>query len=868
MNVTTGTRLGPYEIVARLGAGGMGEVWSALDTRLDRRVAVKILPPELADDAQFKLRFEREARTISQLSHPNICTLFDVGEGFLVMELLEGETLADRITRGPLPMADVLRYGLQIAEALGKAHRMGIVHRDLKPANVMITKSGAKLLDFGLAKSSAGVVDLDGATQHKPLTREGTILGTFQYMAPEQLEGNEADARTDIFALGALLYEMATGQRAFDGKTKTSLIALIVSGEPRPLREMQPLTPPAFEHVVARCMNKDPEERWQSAQDIAEELRWAATTAAELPAQRSKRAVLLPWIVTAAVVLASVAVIALLRLRTPSPRVSWSDIASPPELRIASPSDRGGSAIAPDGNRIVISGIDGQGRLRLYLRDLRKGDIRPIADTDGAGFPFWSPDSRSIAFFTEGKLKRIEIDGTRATVVANDVDGRGGTWAPDGTIVFAASSTSGLSRVRATGGVPKVFIERRGDQSSLRFPSFLPDGKHFLFVAQGHRDRGIHVASLDGRLNRKLIDAQDSGIVSARSILFLREGALFAQELDIGSLEPTGEPRQIASGVGGKNAFASSGLSVSLAGDVLFPAEFTPKTALVWRDRAGAILRSLVTERMLSEPAFSPDEKRVVATSDDPPGSLWEVDLERGRSKRFSLGDSPASTSSWSQDGTRIAMNSSADGKSVLAVLPASGGKLQILTTLPQTLYPESWSPDDTFLVLNGPGPNASNFDLWALGLKDRKVRPLLASPANEARLQFSPGTRFISYSSDETGRAEIFVRSWPLSENKWQVSTDGGDQAYWRGDGKELFYLAPDGKLMSVAIEQGESISFGDPVVLFQTPLSLVSITGNRNQYLTTRDGQRFLFLEPTSASPPHLTLVQNFPLLLKAAK
>lgn len=868
MNVTSGSRLGPYEIVARLGAGGMGEVWSAIDTRLDRRVAVKILPAELARDAEFKLRFEREARTISQLSHPNICTLFDVGEDFLVMELLEGETLADRIARGALPMADVLRYGLQIAEALGKAHRMGIVHRDLKPANVMITRSGAKLLDFGLAKSSATIIDIDAATQHKPLTREGTILGTFQYMAPEQLEGNEADARTDIFAFGAVLYEMATGQRAFDGKTKTSLIALIVSGEPKPLREMQPLTPPAFEHVVARCLNKDPEERWQSAQDIAGELRWAATTEAELPARRSKRAVLLPWAVTAAVVLAATAAVAVHRLRAPAPRVSWSDIAPPPDLRIASPPDRGGSAIAPDGNRVLISGIDSQGGLRLYLRDLRKGDIRPIADTHGAGFPFWSPDSRSIAFFAEGKLKRIEIDGTRATVIASDVDGRGGTWAPDGTIVFAASSTSGLSRVRATGGVPEVLIERRGDQNSLRFPWFLPDGKHFLFVAQGDRDRGIHVASLDGRLNRKLIDAEDSGVFSGSSILFLREGALFAQELDPGNFEPTGEPRQIASGVGGKSAFASSGLSVSLAGDVLFPAEFAPKTALVWRDRAGAILRSLVTERMLYEPAFSPDEKRIVATSDDPPDSLWEVDLERGRSKRLSGGDSRATTSAWSHDGTRIALQSSAAGKPALAVLPVSGGKIQILTTTAQTLYPESWSLDDTFLVLNGPGPNARDFDLWALSLVDRKVRPLLSSRANEARLQFSPDGRFVSYSSDETGRAEIFVRSWPLSEDKWQVSTDGGDQAYWRGDGKELFYLAPDGKLMSVAIQPGAPISFADPVILFQTPLSLVSITGNRNQYLATRDGQRFLLLEPTSKSPPHLTLVQNFPLLLEAAE
>jgi Tol biopolymer transport system component/predicted Ser/Thr protein kinase len=867
MSMTSGTRLGPYEIIARLGAGGMGEVWSARDTRLDRSVAVKILSAELARDAQFRLRLEREARTISQLSHPNICTLFDVGEDFLVMELLEGETLADRIARGPLPMPDVLRFGLQIAEALGKAHRMGIVHRDLKPANVMITKAGAKLLDFGLAKSSTQIVNVDGATQQKALTQEGTILGTFQYMAPEQLEGQDADARTDIFALGALLYEMATGHRAFEGKTKTSLIAQIVSVDPKPLRDIQPLTPPAFEHVVERCLNKDPEERWQSAQDIAEELRWTATGSASASGEERRRSAVLPWAVAATVLFAAIAAMAMILLRRPASRIVWSDIGPPRDVRLLGPMDRGGSAISPAGNRIALVGQDKQGVSRLFVRELSDGNVRAVQGTEGASFPFWSPDSRSVAFFADGKLKRIDVDGTQSAVIAADVDGRGGTWSPDGTIIFSPSSTSGLSRVRAMGGKVQVLAKLAGDQSSLRFPWMLPDGKHFLYVAMGGpHNRGVHVASIDGKVNRRLFENSDSAVFTAGVVVFLRDGALFAQGLDLDALQLRGEPRQIASGVSGRqNLFAYSGLSASSPGDVLFPAEFSAKTSLVWRDRAGAILQSLAGERMFSEPSFSPDEKRIAVTSDDPPDSLWEVDVERGRARRLSAGDTPALTATWSRDGKRIFVQSTSGGRPGVAAVPASGGAPQMVATTVQTLYPETVSPDGTFLVLDGPSPDGKDFDLWMLSLGDGKAVPFVATPANELRTQFSPDGRFFSYTSDETGRPEIFVQTWPPSENRWQVTLAGGNQAFWSGDGKELFYLASDGKLMAVAVQLGPNVSFSDPVVLFQTPLTPVSMTGNRNQYLVTRDGRRFLLLEWASSAPTRLTLVQNFPLLLE---
>lgn len=866
MHVTSGTQLGPYEIVARLGAGGMGEVWSARDTRLERLVAVKILPAEYAQDPQFKLRFEREARTISQLSHPNICTLFDVGDGFLVMELLEGETVADRIARGPMPLADVLRYGVQIADALGAAHRMGIVHRDLKPANVMITKSGAKLLDFGLAKSAASVAGVDDATRQKALTQEGTILGTFQYMAPEQLEGQEADVRTDIFAFGTLLYEMATGRRAFEGKTRTSLIAQIVSADPKPLRELAPLTPPAFEHVVARCLSKDPDERWQSAQDIGGELRWAAASSAATAGERTHGSTLLPWVIAGLTLLAAIAAIAVLLNRTPAPRVTWSDIAPPRLVALRGISDRGGSAISPDGNKIIFVGQDAkdsEGVGRIYLRNLGGGDTRVLTGTEGASFPFWSPDSQAIAFFAEGKLKRIEVGGTKAAVIATDIDGRGGTWSTDGTIVFAPSSTSGLSKVRAAGGKVESFLRTSGDQSSLRFPSMLPDGKHFLYFAQGDRDSGVHLGSLDGAVHRKLTEAEAAGVVSGGWMLFLRDGSLFAQELDVKTLELRGDAREIAGGVSGsQKTWGSSDLSVSAAGDVLFPAEFVGTTTLVWRDRKGAILQSLPGDRMYYEPAFASDERRLIATTDD--DSLWEVDVERGRAKRLPLGDTAVLTPSWSPDSKRIFFWTSSGGKGGVASAPAGGGKPEMLVTPPRALYPGMFTPDGAVLVLDGPVTQGKDFDVWQLNVTDRKISPLLSTPANEVRVKFSPDGRFLCYTSDETGRPEIFVQTWPLSDGKWQITFAGGDQPFWRGDGKELFYLAADGKLMSVQTDL-DAKTFADPVLLFQTPLTPVSITGNRSQYLVPRDGQRFLLLESPNSAPTHLTLVQNFSRLLE---
>src|SRR5262245_11403851 len=465
MTHTAGTRLGPYELLSPLGAGGMGEVWRGKDTRLDRSVAVKILPAGFAGDEERRIRFEREAKTISSLSHPHICTLFDVGrEGeaqFLVMELLEGESLADRLQKGPLPLEQVARFGAQVAEALDAAHKQGIVHRDLKPGNVVLTKSGAKLLDFGLARPGAGIGGLSDSTemptQAKPLTNAGTLLGTFQYMAPEQLEGAEADARTDIFALGALLYEMATGRRAFQGSSRTSLIAAIVSSQPAPISTVTPMTPAALDHVVRRCLEKDPDDRWQSARDVAASLHWIGESGSQAGiaaplAPRRKIREKLAWGVAALMSLvAVVTAVAYVSRPAPSRRPFRATIEPPPGHALI-PFDQFGLSLSPDGKTLAFVCAAGDGRRQIWLRSLSEMAARPVPETDGGWYPFWSPDGQSLGFFADGKLKAIDLRGGSPRTLAEAPSGRGGSWGRNGTVLFAPNISSPILRVSSQGG--------------------------------------------------------------------------------------------------------------------------------------------------------------------------------------------------------------------------------------------------------------------------------------------------------------------------------------------------------------------------------------------------------------------------------
>jgi serine/threonine protein kinase len=862
-----GTRLGAYEILTLIGSGGMGEVYKARDTRLDRIIAIKILPATLAADSQFRERFDREARAISHLTHSNICTLHDVGEQagtpFLVMEYLEGETLETRLRKGVMPINEALKLAMEIADALRTAHRAGIVHRDLKPGNVMLTKGGAKLLDFGLAKATAPVaassLSILPTTPPGALTAQGSLLGTFQYMAPEQIEGQEADARTDIFAFGVVCHEMLTGTRAFSGRTQASLFGAILRDQLPPVSTIQPSTPPVLDHLVQRCLAKDPDDRWQTAADVMHELKWIAERGAQTvatgappahtPTMVPRRREQVAWTLVATAVMILLA-LSIATLRSLRERPDNADL-----MRFEIPTPHTAQplhfALSPDGSRLVFV-ASGDGPSRLWLRPLDSVSAQPLAGTEGGEYPFWSPDSRSIGFFAAAKLKRLDIAGGVPQILADAASGRGAAWAADGTILFAPSNASPLWRVPASGG--QATVVTKVPRGSHRLPQFLPDGRHYLFFAQDPDSQGIYLGSLDGGDPKRLVSAVAAGAYAEPGFLvFLQQSALVARRLNLATGTLEGDPVTVADGIDYDASFNVGGFSVAKA-RLVYRLGGQERRQLTWFDRTGKPLGTIGDSDAsgLLGPALSPDGRRVAVMRNlESNTDLWLIDLLRGGTTRFTFDPANDQMPVWSPDGGLIAFMSNRKGIYDLYVKPSSGGGTDSLILASSSVKaPTDWSRDGRFLLFQYADPQ-TGWDLGALPMTgERKPIPLVKTPFEERTGQFSPDGRWIAYQSNESGRFEIYVQPFPGPGGKWPVSTAGGTDPRWRADGGELFFVAPDATLMAVRVHaSGATFDAEAPTALFHTRMVAGGLANLFEQYTVSRDG-RFLVNVPADGT------------------
>ncbi len=869
MPVAPGTHLGPYEILASIGAGGMGEVYKARDTRLDRTVAIKVLPSHLSSSPEVRQRFEREAKTISALSHPHICALYDVGNQdgveYLVMEYLEGETLAGRLAKGPLPLEQTLRYGIEISDALDRAHRQGIVHRDLKPGNVMLTKSGVKLLDFGLAKAMAPVTSqsnltaLPTAAGSTPLTREGTILGTFQYMAPEQLEGSEADARTDIFALGTVLYEMATGSKAFTGKSQASLISSIMSSDPPPISLLQPTSPPALDRVVKTCLAKDPDERWQSAHDVGSELKWIAeggsVAGISAPvAVHRKSWEKMAWGLAAVFFVAALLLgVGYVRRAPERPRILRSTLDLPPDTRLDPINVC--LALSPDGRRLAMAAFGADGRQRIWVRPLDSLSAQPLAGTDGGTFPFWSPDGRFIGFFADRKLKKTEAAGGAVQTICEAPDGRGADWSSDGTVVFTPEAYGGLARVAASGGASTPLEPDPGAGVSHRLPHFLPDGRHLLFFSTAPKERGVYVFDLQTRKASFLLHNEgEAQYVEPGYLAFVRERNLMVQRFDAGGLRTIGEATPIAESVQFNAARATGGFSLAGTRLLVYQSGRGEDRQLTWLDWDGKRIGTIGEAAPFGNFKISPDGARIVAMIQGSDGGtdLWMIDAERGVRTRFTFGIGNKISPVWSPDGRQVAYTVDFGARTWRLVLKdASGtGQEQVLFSSGDPVAPVSWSPDAQTLAFRTQSSQTKSFDVWLLSVGDRKVRPFLASSANEFGGRFSPDGKWFAYVSDESGKTDLYVVPYPGSGGKWQISSGGmtpfgGLSNFAWLSNNELTYPSGEKRYAVTLAPRGQALEIGVPrAILGEVPVAGIPVTGGGTEYLASM--KRFLVAAP----------------------
>jgi serine/threonine protein kinase len=892
VSLAAGTRLGPYEIVAAVGAGGMGEVYRARDTRLERTVAVKVLPSHLSASAEVRQRFEREAKTISQLSHPHICALYDVGNQdgleFLVMEYLEGETLSERLAKGPLAFDQVLRYGLEIADALDKAHRQGIVHRDLKPGNVMLTKSGVKILDFGLAKAMApnaarsgvSLTSLPTQQARAELTAEGAILGTLQYMAPEQLEGREADGRTDIFAFGCVLYEMATGRKAFSGKSQASLISSIMGSDSPPVSTVAPTAPPAFDRVVRTCLAKDPDDRWQTARDVALQLQGIQQDRSAVLAPVAARRPRLP---TAALGL-GLAVVSLVigafvgravRPRTSgSPtRLVRSSVLPPRGTQFRFFDANTGLAVSPDGQRIAFTARDAEDRSLLWVRDLDSLDPYVIPGTEEASFPFWSPDGRRLGFFSYGTLKVVEASPSAPppTSLAPVLEARGGSWAPDGTIVFAPGGLPPtglpLRKVSSSGGTVSDTTSAHGSESH-RWPSFLPDGRHFLYQVRfgAPGKNAIFAGSLDSKDRREILAVDTDAEYGAGYLLFRRNDRLVAAPFDPERLQIRGDAVELVRGI---EYFPPTSKSLfSVGADVLAYSSRTDARLgrLVWFDRTGRELGQVGPPGIYIGPRLSSDGRKLAVTLVEQLAvapDVWVFDTSLGTSVRSTERPGPDLNPIFAPDGTRIFF-AGARGGGIWGIFetPTSGtGEPKAVLDSPAGSMPTDLSTDGRFLLYRELSSDRRG-DLKVLPMtsEDRHPFAFLATPFDEDSATISPDGRWVAYTSDETGRKEVYVATFPSPTRRHRISTEGGTQPRWSRDGRELFFVTASRTIMAAPFEsRSTDLPAGPARRLFDVMMHRQFSSNVPYRYDVAPDG-RFLIVVRASDELPALILVTNW--------
>jgi eukaryotic-like serine/threonine-protein kinase len=905
MPLTSGTRLGPYEIQSPLGAGGMGEVYRARDTRLERSVAIKVLNAQLVASSELRARFEREAKIISQLQHPNICVLHDVGnEGpidYLVMEFLQGESLAERLRKGPLPPEQVLTIAIEIADALEKAHRAGVVHRDLKPGNVMLTKSGAKLLDFGLAKplgatvasgtgsGSASVLaaaltqTMPAASPASPLSTAGAVIGTVQYMSPEQIQGIEADARSDIFAFGVMLFEMVTGKRTFEGKTQASIVGQILAVDPPSVSTLRPQTPPGLDRVIRLCLDKDPDERIQTAHDLklqVQAITETPLTTTQSPIVLAARRILLPWIAVGVLAVAAIAFALAYMQSMRAPQVSVHSYILPPEKTtfLLSGNTAGPPVLSPDGLRIAFAAKNADGKQMLWIRPLNSPVAQLMSGTEGATYPFWSADSRYVGFFAAGKLNKLDASGGPPQALCDAVSGRGGAWNKNGTIIFTPDTTSGVARVDAAGGTRTALTTLDSKESSHRWPDFLPDGKHFLYFAHGatSADSGIYLGALDSKEQKLLLRNDSNAIFAAPGyLLFVRDNTLMAQRFNPRSLALEGEAKPLADHVAVNTDTWRSVVTASANGELLYQhGAAGGGSQLIWYDASGKPGELVLPDTAdYYYPVLSPDgSKLAFGVETNGVGDLWVVDLARHTKTRITFGPQYSGYPVWWPDGKSIVFGygGSSSGDSLYRQNADGTGSKEKLLESPGIIdIPFSVSSDGRYIAyMRRDLKSNTSFDIWALPMfpdKSGEQKPFSVIATNFADVtpSFSPDGKWLAYANNETGRYEVYIQPFPSGAGRWQVSTAGGSVPKWRKDSKELFFYSVDQQIMAVDVNQnGASPQLGTPHALFKA----TTVGAQSGPYSVSSDGKKFVMntVLPQSVTEP-LTLITNWSADLK---